>query len=136
MLAMLFVVSIKREDEPAVVGYVPHETCAASVKIVIAIGLAKSVLLTVIVIEVVAEGADCAVHFRVIAIIPIAAKHVPGREMKRRVHARHFHDEIDGPTGLRTELQRRTGANDFNAFHCVQDWRVMALRKTKLLVLD
>ena len=56
--------------------------------------------------------------------------------MKRRVAPRHFHHEINGPTGLRPELQSRACANEFNTFHRVQDWRVMGFRKTKLLVLD
>ena len=89
-----------------------------------------------IVIEIETDRAIAAFERRVVPIIPIAAKHVPGCEMKQRVASRHLHDEIDGPTGLASELQRRTGANDFNPFHCVQDWRVMGFRKTKLLVLD
>ena len=127
---------IEREYELAIVRYIQDETCAAPVKIVVAIGFAESVLLPVVVIEIVAERADRAVHFCEISIISIAAKYVPGGEMKRGIQARHFHDEIDGPTGLRAKLQSRTRANDFNALHRVQDWGIMRFRKTELLVLD
>ena len=133
---MVFVVEIEREDQLAIFRHIPHKTRAAVVKFVVAIGLAESVLLPVIIIKIVAEGADRAVHFRVIAIIPIAAKYVPGREMKWRIQARHFHDKIDGSSGLAAVLQCRACANEFNPLHCVQDWRVMRFRKTKLLVLQ
>ena len=56
--------------------------------------------------------------------------------MKWRIQARHFHDKIEGSTGLAAVLQSRACANEFNALHCVQDWRVMRFRKTKLLVLQ
>src|SRR4030095_1131338 len=133
---MFFVVSIEREDEPAVACHIPHETWAAPVKVVVAICLTKSFLLPVVVVEVVAERADCAVNLGVIAIIVVAAKHVFGGEMKRRVLPRHFHHEIDGPTGLRSELSCSACANDFNALHRIQDWGIMRFRKTELLVLD
>src|SRR4029077_1990920 len=100
---VLFVVGIEREDNTAIISHIPHETCAAGVKIVVAIGLTNSVLLPVIVIEIIAKRPERAVHFCVIAIIPVAAKHVPSREMERRVQARHFHDEVDGSSGLAPE---------------------------------
>ena len=56
--------------------------------------------------------------------------------MKWRIQPRHFHDEIEGSAGLAPELQSRARANEFNPLHCVQDWRVMRFRKTKLLVLQ
>jgi hypothetical protein len=101
---MFFVVSVQREDETAVVSYIPDKTCAASIKIVFAIGLPKSFLLAVIVIEVVTQRPNCSIRFCVVAIIVVAAKHILGGEMKRRVLPRHFHDEIERPTGLRPEL--------------------------------
>jgi len=75
-------------------------------------------------------------HLRVIPIIVVAAKHVSGGEVKWRVLPWHFHNEIDGPAGLRSKLQSRARANDFDPFHGVQNWRVMRFGKTKLLVLD
>jgi len=134
--AVFFVVEIERENELAIFRHIPHKTRAAVVKIVVAIGLAESVLLPVIIVKIVPEGADRAVHFRVIAIIPIAAKHIPGGEMKWRIQARHFHDKIKGSTGLAPVLQSGARTNEFNPLHCVQDWRVMRFRKTKLLVLQ
>src|SRR5512132_1205653 len=80
--AVVFVVEIESEDELAIFRHIPHKTRAAVVKLVVAIGLAESVLLSVIIVKIVPEGADRAVHFRVIAIIPIAAKYIPGGEMK------------------------------------------------------
>jgi len=133
---VLFVVGIEREDEPAIISHVPHETCAAGVKIVVAIGLANSVLLPVIVIEIIAKRPERAVHFCVIAIIPVAAKHVPGREMERRIQARHFHDEVDCSSGLAPELQSRARPNQFNPLYRVEDWCVMGFGKTELLVFE
>ena len=102
--AVVFVVEIEREDELAIFRHIPHKTRAAVVKLVVAIGLAESVLLSVIIVKIVPEWADRAVHFRVIAIIPIAPKYIPGREMKWRIQARHFHDKIEGSTGLAAVL--------------------------------
>ena len=133
---MFFVVSIERENEPAIVRHIPYKTWATAVKLVVAISLTESVLLPVIVIEVVAESADCSVNFCEIPIIPITAKNVPSREMKRRVLPRHFHDEIEGSSGLAPELQSGARTNEFNPLHCVQDWRVMSFWKTELLVLE
>jgi len=56
--------------------------------------------------------------------------------MKWRIHARHFHDEIERSTGLAPVLQSGTRPNQFNPLHRVEDWRVMRFRKTKLLVLE
>ena len=98
--AVVFVVEIESEDELAIFRHIPHKTRAAVVKFVVAIGLAESVLLPVIIVKIVPEWADRAVHFREIAVIPIAAKDIPGCEMKWRIQARHFHDEIQGSTWL------------------------------------
>jgi hypothetical protein len=97
---VFFVVEIKREDESAIVRHIPHKTRATIVEMVVAIGLAEAVLLPVIVVKIVAEGADRAVHFRVIAIIPIAAKYMFGCEMKWRIQTRHFHYKVEGSAGL------------------------------------
>ena len=56
--------------------------------------------------------------------------------MKWRIQARHFHDKIEGSSGLAPVLQSRARTNEFNPLHCVQNWRVMRFRKTKLLVLQ
>ena len=101
---MFFVVRIEREYELAILGCVQHETCASSVEIVIAIGFAESILLPVVVIGIVAEPAHRAVYFCEISIVTIAPKYIPGREMKWRIQARHFHDKIEGSTGLAAVL--------------------------------
>ena len=82
---------------------------AAPIEIVVAVGLPKSFPLPVIVIEVVTELTDRAVDRCVIPIILVAAEHVLGREMKRRVTARHLRDEIDRAArlGTRTAKPRR-----------------------------
>ena len=129
---MVFVVEIEREDELAIFRHVPHKTRTALIKIVVAIGFAESILLSVVVIGIVAEPADRAVHFCEISIITIAAKYVPGGEMKRGIQARHFHDEIDGPTGLRAKLQSRTRANDFNALYRIQDLGYNAIQENRI----
>src|SRR5439155_537161 len=59
--AMFLVVCIERQDESAVVGYIPHKPRAAAVKIIIAIGLTKSVLFAVIVVEIIAQRTKSAV---------------------------------------------------------------------------
>ena len=133
---MFFVVESEREDESAIFCHIQHKARAAVVKMVVAIGLAESVLLPVIIIEIIPERADRAVYFCEITIVAIAAKDVPGCEMKWHIHTRHFHHKIEGPTGLAPVLQSGTGSNQFNPLYGVQDWRVMRFRKTKLLVLE
>src|SRR3954469_14604118 len=56
--------------------------------------------------------------------------------MKRRILARHLHDEVQSAARLGTELQRSAGTDELNPFYCVEDRRVMCFRKTELLVLD
>src|SRR4030095_4229601 len=106
------VVGIEGEDEAAVVCHIPYETRAAPVKIVVAVRVTKSVLLPMGVVEIIAEPTERAVDLCVVAIIAVAAKHILRAEMKRRVLPRHFHHEIEGPAGLRPELECRAGSNE------------------------
>ncbi len=50
---MFFVVSVEREYEPAVVGYVPNKSEAASIDMVVAVSLAESFELSMIIVRVV-----------------------------------------------------------------------------------
>src|SRR5262249_37335832 len=60
--AVFFVVKIARKNEPAVPGYIQNKTRAASVQIVVAVGLADAFLLPVIIVKKVTKRADSAVY--------------------------------------------------------------------------
>ena len=87
-------------------------------------------------IAVVTKLPDGAADAGEILVETVAAEEILGLELERHIARRHLHDEIERATGLRAELQGRTGADEFDPLDRVEDRRVMRFRKTELLVLD
>ena len=130
-LAMFLIVEVSREDESAGRIHIVNQSRAPVVDLVVAIRLPESVTLPMIVVGIIAKVTDRPVNRRVIGEQPIRSEGVHGREMKLRITARHFHDEIQGAAGLRTELESRAGADKLNPFDGIENRRVMRSQENR-----
>ena len=126
--AVRFIVSSQIEVSPERPGGVQRESPGPGVQSEIAVRLAESVRLLVVVVAEVSEAPDRPADRGEVRIHPETAEEIRRLEIERRVEWRLLHDEIDRARRLRPIHQRRAAPHELDRLHRIERRRVVGLR--------